>query len=149
MYSRLGMILLQLAKFFTMKVFLHEISSFCKVPAYTYVVYLLFLTSFEQTYLTKIHTGHQAITKCWWDVSQSVWWPGNTKDLDDLNSKCLMCCRQNLQHSEPLLTSLLPDHSHSKMFLLIILNGEVIWNCFSVDMQYPKLLCLPMDLSTL
>ena len=53
MYSRLGMILLQLAKFFTMKVFLHEISSFCKVPAYTYVVDLLFLTSFEQTYLTK------------------------------------------------------------------------------------------------
>ena len=38
--------------------------------------------------LTKIHTGHQGITKCQRRVAQSGWWPGITKDLEGLISKC-------------------------------------------------------------
>ena len=65
--------------------------------------------------LHKIHTGHQGITKCRRRTSQSVWWPCISKDLEDLISKCPICCMQKLQHSEPLLTSPLPDHPWQKV----------------------------------
>ena len=64
--------------------------------------------------LTKIHTGHQGITKCWRCVAQSVRWPGITKDLEGLISKCPVGCRQRLKHSELLLTSPLPDYPWQK-----------------------------------
>ena len=65
--------------------------------------------------LNKIHTGHQGITKCRRRAAHSVWWPGITKDLENLISKCSICCRQKLQHSEPLLTSPLPNHPWQKV----------------------------------
>lgn len=65
--------------------------------------------------LNKIHTGHQGITKCQRRAAQSVWWPGIIKDLKKLVSQCPICCRQKLQHSEPLLTSPLPNHPWQKV----------------------------------
>ena len=65
--------------------------------------------------LNKIHTGHQGITKCRRRIAQTVWWPGIAKDLENLISKCSICCRQKPQHSEPLLTSPLPDHPWQKV----------------------------------
>lgn len=65
--------------------------------------------------LNKIHTGHQGITKCRRRAAHSVWWPGIARDLENLISKCPICCRQKLQHSEPLQTSPLPDHPWQKV----------------------------------
>ena len=48
--------------------------------------------------LNKIHTGHQGITKCRRHIAQTVWWPGIAKDLENLISKCSICCRQKSQH---------------------------------------------------
>ena len=65
--------------------------------------------------LNKIHRGHQGITKCRRQISQSVQWPRITKGVEDLIYKCPIYHMQRLQHSEPLLTSPLPDYP---------------WNCY-------------------
>ena len=65
--------------------------------------------------LHKIHTGHQGITKCRRRAAQSVWWPGISKDLEHFISRCPICCSQKLQHSEPLLTSPMPDYPWQKV----------------------------------
>ena len=62
-----------------------------------------------------IHTGHQRITKCRRHAAQLVWWPGISKGLENLISRFPICCSQKLQHSEPLLTSQLPDHPWQKV----------------------------------
>ena len=46
--------------------------------------------------LNKIYTGYQGIAKCQQQMLQSVWWPCITKDLEDLISKCPICCMQKL-----------------------------------------------------
>ena len=58
--------------------------------------------------LDKLHTGHQGISKCRKRARQSIWWPGLSKQLEELVKCCLECCRAQNQRSEPLIpTSLL------------------------------------------
>ena len=37
--------------------------------------------------LDRIHTGHLGITKCWERAKQSVWWPGLSRQLEELVPK--------------------------------------------------------------
>jgi len=69
---------------------------------------LVIQPSLQADIFNKIYTGHQGITKCQRCVAETVWWPGIAKDLEKLILKCPICCRQKLQHSEPLLTMSLP-----------------------------------------
>ena len=64
--------------------------------------------SLRQMVLQKIHTGHQGITKCRDRARQSVWWPGLSKELEQLVQNCPDCCKAQRQRAQPLTPSSLP-----------------------------------------
>ena len=54
--------------------------------------------------LDKVHDGHQGIAKCRGKARQSVWWPGISRDLEDLVRNCQECLK-----AQPLIPSQLPE----------------------------------------
>ena len=66
-------------------------------------------SSLRQDILARLHTGHQGITKCRQRASQSVWWPGLSKELEQLVSTCVECCRFKQQKAEPLQPAAFPQ----------------------------------------
>jgi len=66
--------------------------------------------------LDRIHDGHLGITKCHEHANQCVWWPGISKDIQELVVKCRYCLEKQPSHpSEPLLPSMLPDRPFQKI----------------------------------
>ena len=63
----------------------------------------------RQSMLMKLHTGHQGITKCRQRARESVWWPGLSKQLEELVKSCPECCKAQSQRPQPLITSTLPE----------------------------------------
>ena len=59
--------------------------------------------------LDQLHTGHQGISKCRERAKLSVWWPGLSRQLEELVNNCLVCRKFTNQRSEPLMPSALPD----------------------------------------
>jgi len=59
--------------------------------------------------LDKIHEGHQGITKCHKQAKNSVWWPGLSRETQDLVQQCRVCALQRDNKPEPLITIPLPD----------------------------------------
>ena len=59
--------------------------------------------------LDRIHTGHQGITKCRERARQSIWWPGLSKQLEEMVKCCTECCKVLTQRFEPLIPSCLPE----------------------------------------
>ena len=58
--------------------------------------------------LDKLHSGHQGLTKCRERARQSVWWPGLSKQLEELIRNCPECSQDRFQHAEPLVPSTFP-----------------------------------------
>ena len=50
---------------------------------------LVIPVAMQKTILGKIHEGHQGITKCRERAKQSVWWPGLSKQIEDLVEKMI------------------------------------------------------------
>ena len=65
--------------------------------------------------LDRIHTGHQGISKCRERARQSIWWPGLSKQLEELVKCCAECCRVQNQRAEPLIPSKLPEYPWQKV----------------------------------
>ena len=59
--------------------------------------------------LHKIHEGHQGIAKCRERAKNSVWWPGHSREIQDLVQQCRVCALQSENKPEPLITTPLPD----------------------------------------
>ena len=78
--------------------------------------------------LDKLHTGHQGISKCCERARQSIWWPGLSKQLEELVKCCSECCRAQNQRSEPLIPTSLPN-SHGKKLQQSCWNGESTPTC--------------------
>ncbi len=66
-------------------------------------------TALRLEMLDKLHTGHLGITKCRDRARQSVWWPGLSRQLEELVKGCTPCCKVQNQRAEPLIPSVLPD----------------------------------------
>ena len=58
--------------------------------------------------MRRIHSGHQGITKCRARANQSVWWPGISKEIENLVRNCPTCCKSQVQFAEPLITTNFP-----------------------------------------
>ena len=65
--------------------------------------------SLRHDILGKIHAGHMGIVKCRERAHQGVWWPGLSKQLEQLVKSCEECCKAQEQGVEPLRPSPLPD----------------------------------------
>ena len=65
--------------------------------------------------LDQIHAGHQGIHKCRQQAGQSVWWPGLSKQLEELVKICGECCKHQSPRAEPLIPSKLPNLSWQKV----------------------------------
>ena len=63
----------------------------------------------QKTILGKIHEGHQGITKCRERAKQSVWWPGLSKQIEDLVEKCDKCSKERQTRVEPMIPSDVPE----------------------------------------
>ena len=66
--------------------------------------------SLRSEMLQKLHAGHQGISKCRQRASQSVWWPAIGKDIEETINRCMVCCKAQYQHAEPLMSSDFPDY---------------------------------------
>ena len=65
--------------------------------------------SLRRELLGKIHDGHQGITKCRERARQSIWWPGISRDLEQLVQNCTECCKAQKQRAQPMIPSPLPE----------------------------------------
>jgi len=65
--------------------------------------------------LDKLHAGHQGIVKCRARARESVWWPGITRQLEELVKECPVCCKLNKNTVEPMIASELPDYPWQKV----------------------------------
>ena len=64
----------------------------------------------RKTLLNKLHDGrHQGITKCRELARQSVWWPGLSKQLEELVLNCRDSLKVQRQRSQPLSPTPLPQ----------------------------------------
>ena len=55
--------------------------------------------------LEKLHEGHQSVVKCRLRAKSSVWWPGLSKQLEELVTNCTACARERHIHGELMILS--------------------------------------------
>lgn len=65
--------------------------------------------------LEKIHEGHQGIVKCRARAKDSVWWPGLSKELENVVKQCKICIQESKNRHEPLMPSKFPDRPWQKI----------------------------------
>ena len=93
--------------------------------------------------LDKLHDAHQGIAKCRERAKASVWWPGLTKQLEDLVNKCPTCIKELVNAPELAIPSELPDCPWQKIAVdLSELKGQpylLVIDYFSRYVEVAKL----------
>lgn len=59
--------------------------------------------------LDKIHEGHQGVTKCRARAKGAVWWPGLSREIQDMVSNCKICAKHQEVKKEPLIPTPMPE----------------------------------------
>ena len=73
-----------------------------------------------------IHGGHQGIQRCCLCISTSVWWPGISRQIEQLINNCPECAKTSVPNRQPMIGSLLPSHPWEMVASdLFELNGRV------------------------
>ena len=73
-----------------------------------------------------IHTGHLGITKCRSRARTSVWWPGLSKQIEDLVAQCVTCAKDRPTPKEPLMSASFPSRPWERIATdLFELNWKV------------------------
>ena len=55
--------------------------------------------------LDKLHEGHQGVVKCRARTQCSVWWPGLSRQLEELVRNCTTCAKEHSNSAEPMIAS--------------------------------------------
>jgi len=76
---------------------------------------LVIPASIRMDILDKLHTGHQGIAKCRVRARESVWWPGISRQLEELVDNCPVCRKFGRNHVEQMITPGLPDFLWQKV----------------------------------
>ena len=58
--------------------------------------------------LDNVHKGHQGIVKCRKRATSSVWWPGLSREVQDMVENCKACAKHRQQRAEPLMPTPFP-----------------------------------------
>ncbi|XP_052126610.1 uncharacterized protein K02A2.6-like [Frankliniella occidentalis] len=86
--------------------------------------------------LQELHVGHQGIVKCKTLASQTIYWPGITKDVEKFVSECCVCARSAPSlRKQPLMPHPIPDLPYQNIAVDILdFNGKyflVTVDCYS------------------
>ena len=65
--------------------------------------------------LDRIHSSHQGITKCRARARQAVWWPGMSREIEEIVRNCATCAKKNKPHAEPMIPTRLPEYPWQKV----------------------------------
>ena len=60
--------------------------------------------------LDKVHEGHQGTLKCRERAKTSIWWPGLSREIQDLIENCKICAKHRQWRAEPLMPTPFPEH---------------------------------------
>lgn len=63
----------------------------------------------KEEILSRIHEGHQGIVKCRRRASESVWWPGMSREIADMVRDCVQCAKHRKDQAEPMMSTPTPD----------------------------------------
>ena len=63
-------------------------------------------TSLRLEMLDRIHEGHQGVTKC---TKPVLWWPGLSRQIEDLVKQCRKCTERRINKKEPMIPGVVPD----------------------------------------
>ena len=66
-------------------------------------------SSMRLNVLGKIHQGHQGITKCRERAKAGVWWPGLSRQIEDVVTSSHKYIKRRVNKPEPLISSPVPD----------------------------------------
>ena len=91
---------------------------------------LVIPTTLHLDILDKLHEGPLGITKCCEGAKRSAWWPGLSKQLEDMIQNCDICIKERSNKAEPLIPSVLPDRPWQKICTdLFELKGKPCFLC--------------------
>ena len=76
--------------------------------------------------LDKILKGHQGITKCREHAKQAVWWPGLSKQIQDMVENCRVRLQHKVNRPEPLNPTPFPERPWQEL-------GADFFQCQSCD----------------
>ena len=81
----------------------------------------------RNTILDKIHEGHLGMVKCNSRARDSVWWPGISKQIEELVRNCILCLKTRPDTVQPMLGTPLPDSSLGKKSepICVPLKGKI------------------------
>ncbi|XP_033725165.1 uncharacterized protein K02A2.6-like [Pecten maximus] len=70
---------------------------------------LVIPSSMRAEILQKLHEGHQGIVKCRERAKNLVWWPGLSREIEDVVKNCSSCLKHRRERPEPLKPTDFPD----------------------------------------
>lgn len=76
---------------------------------------LIISSSLRLDTLDRINAGDQGIRKCRDRARESVWWPGISKQTENMVTACQTCWKHRKNHAEPMLPTPLPERPWQKV----------------------------------
>lgn len=94
--------------------------------------------------LSKIHESHLGVVKCKERARDVLYWPGMSKQIENLVLKCTVCDKnRNSNPKEPLIPHELPDRPWSKVGTdLFHFNGKEYLLCIDYYSKFPEIVKL-------
>ena len=82
----------------------------------SYCYKLIVPKALQQEMLNKIHSSHLGINKCKARARDTLYWPGMSKQIEDMCSRCAICLEHRKSNmKEPMIPHTTPERAWSKV----------------------------------